>query len=348
MTSKGLVAFAALMLAGCTELAYYGQAVSGHWRIMQSRRPLSELLAEPDLQPVLRRDFATARALRAFASGELALPDNGSYTSYVALDRPYAVYNVFAAPELSLEPYRWCYPLIGCAAYRGYFARADAEREADRLRSQGYDVFVAGVVAYSTLGWFDDPLLSTFIDWPEGLLAELMFHELAHQRVFLAGDTEFNESFASTVGRLGAERWLRGRPEALAEYRRYRGYRQDFRALLDGARKSLAAVYADDQTPAAKRAARQQRLAALLEQYRRLKRERWNGFAGYDRWVGGGFNNAKLASLRAYDAYVPAFRVLFRRAGGDFAAFYRAVEQLADQPPDERRRRLEGLAASAR
>ena len=347
MMPKILLACLSLAVTGCAELAYYRQAVEGHLDLMARRQPLDRVLQRPDLDTGLARQLETVRELRTFAAAELALPVGDSYGDYVALERPYAVYNLVAAPEFGLEPYRWCYPLIGCAAYRGYYRRADAEAAAADLAARGYDTFVAGVAAYSTLGWFDDPLLSSFIHWPEGLLAELLFHELAHRRFFLAGDTTFNESYATVVGEAGAERWLWTRPRARAEYRRYRGYRGDFRALLAAGRERLEALYAADRPAAAMRIAKRRLLAELLGDYRRLQRECWDGFAGYDRWVGDGFNNAKLASLRAYTEHVPALRALLREVGGDFAAFHAAVAALGEQSARERARRLVALSAAA-
>lgn len=343
----GLIIMAAMLLGACTELRYYDQAVSGHLRIIEDRRPVQRVLAEPDLDPTLRQRLETAAAIRAFATAELALPDNRSYTYYTDVRRPHVVYNVFAAPELALTPHEWCYPVIGCASYRGYYARADAEREAVRLAEQDYDVFVAGVPAYSTLGWFADPLLNTFIHWPEGLLAELIFHELAHQQLFIPGDTVFNESFATAVGELGAERWLRERPEALAEYRGLQRYRADFLELVAEGRAELAELYADDLPEDLMRERKAQKLAALEQRYEQLKRERWQGFSGYDRWVGEGFNNAKLASLQSYTQYVPAFYELFRREGEDFAALYRATERIGSLPPADRTHELDRLSAAA-
>lgn len=341
------ILLAATMLGACTELRYYDQAVSGHLQLIEQRQPVRRMLAAPDLDPLLRQRLETATAIRAFATTELALPDNRSYTYYTDLGRSHVVYNVFAAPELALTPHEWCYPVIGCAAYRGYFARADAEREAARLAEQGFDVFVAGVPAYSTLGCFADPLLNTFIHWPEGLLAELIFHELAHQQLFIAGDTVFNESFATTVGELGAEHWLRGRPEALDEYRRLKRYRADFLALVQTGRAELEALYASDMPKDRMRARKAEQLADLQARYERLKQQRWQGFSGYDRWVGEGFNNAKLASLQSYTQYVPAFYELFRREGEDFAALYRAAERIGRLPPAQRTRALDALTLDA-
>ena len=197
-----------VLLAGCADLIYYRQAAAGQWELLQARQPVTELLTDPATDPDLRRRLETTQALRDFASTELALPDNNSYRDYADLQRPWVVKNVFAAPELSLEPRRWCFPFVGCLSYRGYFDAVAAQRLVDELRTTGDDVYLAEISAYSTLGWFADPLLNTFIRWPTGRLAELLFHELAHQRLYIAGDTAFNEAFATAVGQLGAERWL--------------------------------------------------------------------------------------------------------------------------------------------
>ncbi len=334
------------LLGGCGQLSYYNQAITGQWRLLEAREPVAQLLAEPDLNPLLRRRLRLAHQLRDFASRRLDLSDNGSYRSYVALDRPYVVWNVFAAPEFSVQPYRWCYLVIGCASYRGYYHHAAARREAERMHQRGYDVFVAGIPAYSTLGWFADPLLSSFISWPQGLLAELMFHELAHQKVYVDNDTSFNESFATAVGELGAARWLHGKPWALKVYRRYKGYQQDFQSLMARGRQQLTALYASGLPPTRMRLRKAQELAALYRDYRRLKRSRWDGFSGYDRWVGEGFNNAKIASLQPYTEFVPAFKALFHRQHNDFRSFYRAVARLAALPKSDRHQRLRELMIS--
>ncbi len=196
------------VLSGCSNLAYYSQAIAGHWQLLHQRRPVDEVLADPATPPVLRQRLETARRLRDFASTELALPDNGSYRSYADLQRPYVVMNVFAAPELSLQLREWCFLVVGCVYYRGYFDADTARQFAATLHARGDDVYLAGIPAYSTLSWFDDPLLNTFVNWPTARLAELMFHELAHQRLFVAGDTDFNEAFATAVGHLGTRHWL--------------------------------------------------------------------------------------------------------------------------------------------
>jgi predicted aminopeptidase len=333
-----------LTLAGCADLAYYRQAAAGQWELLRARQPVAEVLADPATAPQLRQRLQLAQALRTFASAELALPDNGSYHDYADLQRPYVVKNVFAAPELSLEPRRWCFPITGCLSYRGYFDAEAAHRLADELRAAGDDVYVAEISAYSTLGWFDDPLLNTFIHWPAGRLAELIFHELAHQRLYVFDDTAFNEAFATAVGQLGAEHWLarRGTADERAEYAVERARREQFLRLTAETREQLATLYASPRSAAEQRVEKQRVLAQLSERYRELKRE-WGGYAGYDRWFAQDLNNAKLAGVSTYHRQVPAFRALFEQEGRDFAEFYRAAEAIGRLPPAEREARSRAL-----
>lgn len=336
------------LLAGCADLGYYRQAAVGQWRLLDARQPVADLLADPATAPELRQRLATAQTLRAFASAELALPDNGSYRTYADLQRPWVVKNVFAAPELSLEPRRWCFWLIGCLSYRGYFDAEAAQSLAEDLRAAGDDVYLADIPAYSTLGWFDDPLLNTFIGWPTGRLAELLFHELAHQRLYIPDDSAFNEAFATAVGQLGAQRWLQqhGPARAQAEYAADVQRREQFLALTAATREQLAAVYAAPHSDAAKRAAKQRILAELQARYAQLKQD-WAGYAGYDHWFAQDLNNAKLAGVTTYHQQVPAFRALFARERGDFAAFYRAAQALGQLPPAQRKAALHTLSATA-
>lgn len=334
-------------LWGCAELAYYRQAAAGQWRLLQARRLVADVLADPATPPELRRRLAITQDLRQFASTELALPDNGSYRLYADLQRPYVVKTVFAAPELALEPRRWCFVFIGCLSYRGYFDAEAAQRLADELRAVGDDVYVADVPAYSTLGWFDDPLLNTFVHWPTARLAELMFHELAHQRLYIAGDTAFNEAFATAVGRLGAALWLaqRGAAQEREEYATDNRRRQQFQQLVAASREALAALYVSNQSDAEKRTGKQRILAQLRERYQHLKQS-WGGYAGYDRWFSQDLNNAKLAGNSTYHRLAPAFEALFEREGRNFAAFYQAVEAIAQRPSAEREALLQGLLAA--
>ena len=336
-------------LASCADLTYYRQAAAGQWALLQARRPVTEWLADPATSPELRQRLTIARELRAFASVELALPDNGSYQTYADLQRPWVVKNLFAAPELALEPRRWCFWIIGCLSYRGYFDVDAAEQLADELRATGDDVYVADIPAYSTLGWFDDPLLNTFIQWPTARLAELLFHELAHQRLYIADDSAFNEAFATAVGQLGVERWLaqhaigRERQDYAADLRR----REQFLQLAAETRERLAVVYAGSGDAAGKRADKQQILAELRDRYQELK-QNWGGYAGYDHWFAQDLNNAKLAGVSTYHRLAPAFMALFAQEGQDFSAFYRAAEQIGQLPPMARETRLQALSLSTR
>ena len=345
-------ALALALLAGCDTLAdvgYLRQSVAGHLDIVWRAKPVDDWIAAADTDPALKERLQLARRIRDFAVTDLKLPDNQSYRRYAALDRPAAVWNVVAAPELSLQLETWCYPVLGCVGYRGYYDRAAADVLAGELRGRGLEVLVYGVPAYSTLGkteWLGgDPLLSTFIHWPEGELARLIFHELAHQVAYAADDTEFNESFATAVERLGGQRWLDAHASAAAraEYAVFDGRRRDFKALTLQVRQDLAAIYADPaRDAAAKRAAKAARLARLQAGYVALKAGPWQGYAGYDRWFAQA-NNAAFGIQAAYDGLVPAFERLFEREGRDFGRFYAAVRQLADLPPSQRAATLAAL-----
>lgn len=338
----------ALLLAGllsaCANLDYYSQAVVGQLQLWRQQRPVDAILADPATPPPLRRRLETARRMRAFASAELGLPDNNSYRGYVDLHRPYVVLNVFAAPELSLQLREWCFPVVGCVGYRGYFDGAAARRFGADLRARGDDVYLGVVPAYSTLGWFNDPLLNTFIGWSDGRLAELVFHELAHQRLFIAGDTDFNESFATAVGQAGARRWLERHGDASDRqaYEVYTRQRDEFLTLALATRDELERLYASDRAVDEKRREKQRALVDLQTRYRALK-QRWGGYSGYDGWFTSDLNNAKLGSLHAYTRFAPAFQTLLAEAGQDFSAFYRASEAVARLPPEQREACLETL-----
>jgi predicted aminopeptidase len=342
-------AVAALLLAGCATVSYYGQAVLGHLDLMNRSRPIDAQLADEKTPPELRAKLARVVAIRDFASGELGLPDNGSYRAYADLERPYVVWNVFAAPEFSVEPRQSCFPFVGCVSYRGYYAQADAEAFAAGLRKAGDDVFVYGVPAYSTLGWFDDPVLNTFVGYPDAELARLVFHELAHQVVYVKGDTVFNESFAVAVEEEGVRRWMatHATERERAGYAALQARRAEFVRLVLGYRDRLEALYREPLPDEAKRAEKARLLAELAAEYRTLKAERWGGWPGYDRWFDKGVNNAQLASVATYEQLVPAFRALLAREGGDMARFYAAVKDLARLDPAERDDRLAALARDA-
>lgn len=317
-----LALLAASALAGCESLAYYAQAVGGHFALLGRARPVAEILAEGAAAPELRERLMLAQEIREFASRELKLPRNESYRRYADLGRPYAVWNVVATPEFSLAPVQSCFPVAGCVAYRGFFSREGAERHAARLRESGHDVFVYGVPAYSTLGFFADPLLSTFIGWPEVDLARLVFHELAHQLVYSRSDSTFNESFAVVVEEEGVRRWLAatGTEAQMENFRQARRRAAEFSALLDDARTRLGAIYRSGAAPEIvreKKRAELQRLGSDPVFLRHAKRFETPP------------NNALLAAFGTYSELVPAFERLLAAEGGDLERFYARVRELA-------------------
>ncbi|HVQ06525.1 MAG TPA: aminopeptidase, partial [Burkholderiaceae bacterium] len=317
-----LLAGTVCLTSGCSTLGYIGQSVGGHLDLLQRARPVEQWLAEAGTAEPLKRKLALSQKMRSFAVSELKLPDNTSYTRYADVGRPAVVWNVVATPELSLKLKTWCFPVMGCVGYRGYFDRAGADALAAELRAQGLEVDVYGVPAYSTLGWTNwmggDPLLSTFIGWPDGELARLVFHELAHQVAYAADDTAFNESFAVAVERIGGTRWLaqEGDSQALREFEAVQLRRDEFRSLTLKTRTALAALYAAALSDDDKRRRKAELFDAMRTDYARLKTEHWGGFAGYDSFIARA-NNAALAVQGAYNDLAPDFERLFQRKGGD-------------------------------
>lgn len=324
-------------LAACGNAGYYAQAIGGHLAVMRAATPIDQVLDAPAGTPALKQQLRSVQSIRDFASRELALPDNGSYRSYADIGRAYVVWNVFATPELSLEAKKWCLLIVGCTSYRGYYARNDADRLAAELRREGYDTYVAGVPAYSTLGHFDDPVLNTFLQLGTTEVARVIFHELAHQLVFASDDTPFNESFATAVENEGMRRWLTAHatPEQRSDFNLRQQRKAAFLALLQRYRERLQSLYArDGEHPAEElRAAKAELFAALRADYGLLK-EGWGGHAGYDGFFAEDLNNARLASLSLYSQWVPAFEALLASQSNDLPAFYRRVAELAalDQP----------------
>jgi len=338
-------------LAGCQALGYYGQAIGGHLSIITAGQPVDQLIADPATDGQLRRRLEVAREARDFASAELGLPDNDSYRSYVDLGRPFATWNVIAAGEFSVDAETWCFPIAGCVAYRGYYAEDAAEGYAAGLRTRGLDVAVNGAVAYSTLGWFDDPLLSSMLRGDQLRTVGLIFHELAHQRLYVADDSDFNEAFATFVEHEGVRRWLAARRQegdGEARYAAGLARREDFAALLGEARAELAAIYASDADAAAKRRAKAAGFDRLRTAYATLRDGRWEGYSGYDRWFDRELNNAHLVAVATYFRWVPAFAALYRQSGGELAAFYSAAAALGELPMAPRRARLRELLAASR
>lgn len=335
----------ACLSAGCSNLGYLVQSVGGHVDLLARAKPVDAVVADAAVPAALRERLVLSQRMRDFAVRELGLPDNRSYRRYADLGRNAAVWNVVAAPELSLTLETSCFPVVGCVGYRGYYDRAAADAQAEAFRARGLDVAVYGVPAYSTLGKLDwlggDPLLNTFIHWPEGELARLIFHELSHQVTYAAGDTMFNESFATAVERIGGARWLAQHAGAAAreQYAVFDGRRNDFRALTGRYRERLDTLYRSGASDADKRAGKAALLRQMRDEYATLKAGAWAGFAGYDPWFERA-NNASLGVLAAYNELVPHFERLFEREGRDFPRFYAEVRRLADLPKAERRATL--------
>ena len=310
------------LAAGCQSLSYYAQAIGGHLNVLSKARPVDDWLADPATPPDLKERLATARRIREFASRELKLPQNNSYLAYADLNRPYVVWNVFAAPEFSVEPKAECFPFTGCVSYRGFYSEEDARRHAQKLHAEGYDVYVGGVPAYSTLGWSDDPLLSTFIRYPDAQLARLVFHELAHQLVYARDDTTFNESFAVAVEEEGVKRWLEaeGRAGELAAFHAAQVRKRELAQRVSQARERLALVYRTNLSREAK-----------LEQ----KRGEWERLRASYPALPAEPNNAFLASIAVYTELVPAFERLLAESGS-LEKFYAKVRELANAEPAKR------------
>ena len=355
---SSLIGATALLVGctGCTNLGYYWQAATGHVDLMRAAKPVPQWLEDPATSQALKTRLELAQRIRRYASSELGLPDNRSYTAYADLKRPAALWNVVAAPPYSLALHTWCFPVAGCVGYRGYYALDDAQAEAERLRAQGLEAAVYPVPAYSTLGLLNwaggDPLLSSFIGYPEGELARIVFHELAHQVVYVQDDTTFNESFATAVERLGGERWLASQAGAAAreEYARFDAQRRAFRLLALDTRARLQAAYTSKEAAAQDWPAVEARKRAAMDEFRAryaALRAGWSGprQAAYDGWVARA-NNALFGAQAAYDEQVPGFEALFRaesRNGGDpWPRFFARVKELAAQPKDERDAQLRG------
>lgn len=343
---RSLLLCLVLILGGCANIGYYLQSVSGQLDIWRRERPIDEVISDAGTAASLRKKLLQVLEIRRFASAELDLPRNHSFTRYADLERKYVVWNVFAVPELSMRPLQWCFPFAGCVNYRGYFSKEDAERFAASLAERGNDVFVGGVPAYSTLGWFADPVLNTFIHYPDHRIAQLIFHELAHEEVYAGNDSMFNESFAVVVEQEGVRRWLQhhGTAQERANYDREQRYREDFIRLVQTYHGRLTALYDSELSPEPMRERKKQTFADMVQDYERLKAG-WGGYKRYDAWFERRPNNAQIASVAIYTKLVPGFQALLREHGGELPRFYAAVKELAELPKEERAARLERLAA---
>jgi predicted aminopeptidase len=334
-------------LTGCG-IGYYWQAMAGHMELMSSARPVADVIADAQVSSEWRQKLIDVGVAVDFAHEQLFLPDNGSYAQFADIGRPYVVWNVVAAPPLSLAPQTWCFPVAGCVSYRGYFSRENALAFADDLSAAGNDVFVGGVAAYSTLGRFTDPLLNTMLSMPDDRLAGLIFHELAHQRLYVRDDTQFNEGFAGFVEAEGLRRWLlnRGDEAAWCRYRLERDRRRQVLDVLESIRVALDSLYAQDIPDTAKLEVKAELLDALNVAYDRLKAT-WDGPPDFDHWFAAPFTNARFAALATYEDDIPAFAALFAQSGDDLEVFFRRAAELAAEPADVRQARLDTLRAAA-
>ncbi|MGX8008136.1 aminopeptidase [Mesorhizobium sp. ORM8.1] len=334
-------------ITGCTSVSYYAQSVAGHVEIMAARKNVAGLIQNRATPAPLRAKLTSASAIRRFASEELAEPDNSSYRSYVDIHRDNVTYAVFAAPRFSLTPVTWCFPVFGCVPYRGYFSPKSAAESAADLQRKGLDVYVSGVTAYSTLGWFSDPLLSTMLRQDDAYIASLIFHELAHQTIYVNNDSAFNEAFAVSVETSGTRKWLRatGNRAGLRRYETNRRRSADFLRLIAQTRDELAQVYRSPRTPEKMAAAKAATIDRLRVRYRQMRDRRWGGYRGYDAWFAAPINNAKLAATSVYGEQVPAFLRLLDLCGGDYPRFYAAVRRIGHLPQASRAQALKTVAA---
>lgn len=337
-----------LLVGSCSNIAYYAQSVEGHLLLMARTRPITDVLNHADTDPALRKQLERVSAIREFASRQLALPDDQNYRSYADLGRPYVVWNVFAAPEFSLDLQQWCMLVIGCVNYRGYFDQNDANRYAGELIAAGTETHVSGVPAYTTLGYFNDPVLNTFLRYGDQEVARIVFHELAHQIVYVNGDTAFNESFAVSVEIEGVRRWLSetATAERLREFEKRQERKEQFHQLVVETRDKLRTLYASSLAPDAMRVAKTEVIAGMKHGYADLKAS-WGGYAGYDPWFSRPLNNATLGSISLYTKWVPAFQALLEQEGGDLPRFYLRVAKLADLPKEERILALDMLRSNS-
>jgi predicted aminopeptidase len=341
-------ALACALLAGCGT-PYLMQAASGEWHVLHERVPIDKVIADPETPPQVREHLEQVRAARAFASHELGLPDNDSYRTYADIGRPFVVWNVVAAPEFSVVPKHWCFPVAGCVAYRGYFHEPSAREFALTLETQGFDVAVDGVPAYSTLGKFADPVLSTMLRYGDADLVATIFHELAHQLLYVRDDSEFNEAFATTVEYVGLERWLahQGETERMHAFREDQEREQQLVKLLSSTRADLEKLYASPLPRAEMVVKKAQAFTQLTDEIRALERREGVSIPLYEEWIAEGLNNARLASVATYFACVPGFMRLLREQQDDLPSFYDAVRKLAEQPRAERHAHLCTAEATA-
>jgi len=330
-----------LLVSGCAELQYYGHAFSGQLEVISKRKPIADVIKDPDTEPKVIQKLRFVERAHDFAISDLNLPDSDSFRSYSDLERDYVLWNVFATPELSLNTKQWCYPFLGCLGYRSYFEKAYAESVAIELEQAGWDVYVAASPAYSTRGFFSDPIYNPMLRYDDLTLAGILFHELAHEKIYFKNDSELNESFAVAVQNEGMQRWLthEKKPQYYSEYVTSQQRDKQFVRLALKYRQQLEDVYQSVQTDDEKRLQKKQILNSLREAYFVLRKE-WDGYAGYDHWFDKPLNNARLAPVGTYQGHVPVFESLLKKHKGNLPAFYHHAEQISELPVKERREKL--------
>ncbi len=333
-----LYALLAGFLNGCATLSYYQQAIGGQIELLQKRKPIAAVLKDQDIDATIKTRLHLIQKARVFAVNDLMLPDNDSYKDYADLGRPYAMWSVFVTPAYSLKPRQWCYPLLGCVSYRSYFSQGQAQAYADSMQSRGYDVYIAGVPAYSTLGWFDDPVLNTMMHWQDYDLVGTLFHELAHQKFYIKDETIFNESLAKAIEQEGLRRWMDAQTDA-GQYQKYLLESEREKAFIElilASRKKLQELYQSELPEDEMFKGKMQIFRSMRAAYLQL-RQRWGGYDVYDDWMLSGVNNAKVQSIATYYDYVPAFIKMLQQQQGNIGNFYQEIETLMQQTAEDRR-----------
>ena len=342
LTKLGFSLVFSLLMISCEAIGYYSQAAQGQLSLILQRQDIDELVSTRNISEGLKHKFKDIERIKNFAKNNLGLPVGDNYSSYVDVNRDYLVWNVFAAPEFSTKPSTWCYPFAGCVSYRGYFSKDQALRYARKLENQGLDVYTGGVAAYSTLGWFDDPITSTIIDRSSNQLARLIFHELAHQVVYIPGDTTFNESFATVVENEGLRRWLSslGHSDITGQINSRQIQRQQFVDLVTKYRDRLDKLYEDELSDTLKRQKKRELQTKLRQEFFLLSKE-WGNGGGYDSWFANSLNNAQLSTVTSYNDLVPSFEKLLKQSGDNLEVFYGLVAGFAKLNETQRKEKLQ-------
>ncbi len=332
------------LCSGCSSIGYYAQMIGGHIEIHSQTQPIESVINNPETEDKLKHKLLLIQEAKEFAVNNLDLPQNNSYSDYVDLGRKYVLWSVTAAPKLSLKPYQSCFPIVGCMSYKTFFSKDDANKFANSLKQQGYDTYVAGIAAFSSLGWFDDPIINTMLSWRDTRLAGLIFHELTHQKIYIANDTTFNESIAVAVELEGIKKWLKhsGKEDKLDTFIENQKRHQQFLDLVLNTRQQLKSLYQSQFSEYKKSAEKKKLFAELIKDYETLKQS-WKGYSGYDRWFNTDLNNAKLALLSTYTQYVPAFTQLLHNHNGDFANFFIAAKDISKMEKEKRNNFLNSL-----